>query len=92
MSAVKCPFKPVAQRVVVHEPHEHQFLGEVALGNGLFVQDCGCGYRRRARKGTHGHIMEVFEDGMVEGGTSVDNSIFLKNEDGLFVNRWQSNS
>jgi hypothetical protein len=85
-----CPFKPVVQReqVVVEIPHEHQFLAQIDLGNGIWVQDCTCGHRQRARKGAHGEVVEVLSDGMVVDGSSLDNVVFLKNAEGHFVNRW----
>lgn len=94
MSAVACPFKPVTQREVVltvteERPHEHSFLAQISLGEGLWVMDCSCGLRQRARKGTRGEVVHVFDDGMVVGGSSLDNCIFLKNADGDFINRWQ---
>lgn len=94
MSAVACPFKPVAQREVVltvteETPHEHSFLAQISLGEGLWVMDCSCGLRQRARKGARGEVVKVFDDGMAVGGTSLENCIFLKNAEGQFVDRWQ---
>jgi hypothetical protein len=86
MSALACPFKPVSPRAVM--PHEHHFLAEITLGQGLFVQDCGCGHRRRVRKGSHGDVLDIYEDGLVDGGSSIENAVFLKNADGHFVDRW----
>ena len=88
MSAVSCPFKPVAQREPVERPHEHQFLAQIDLGNGIWVQDCPCGHRQRARKGLRGEVVEVLTDGMVIGGASIENVVFLKNAEGHVVTRW----
>lgn len=92
MSTVACPFKPVAQRERVEEPHTHQFLCQIDLGNGTWVQDCVCGHRQRAIKGNQGQVLQVLDDGMVVGGSSVDNVVFLKNAEGHFVNRWELHS
>lgn len=88
MSRVACPFKPVAQRERVEVPHEHQFLAQINLGNGIWVMDCPCGHRQRAMKGLHGEVVQVLNDGVVVGGTSLDNVVFLKGSDGQFVDRW----
>jgi hypothetical protein len=98
MSSVACPFKPVAQRERVEEPHVHRFLCQISLGDGTWVQDCECGHRQRAAKGKHGQVTQVFDDGVVVGGSSLDNVIFLKDErpqrDGgvHFINRWECHS
>jgi len=92
MSSVACPFKPVAQRERVEVPHEHQFLAQIDLGNGIWVQDCPCGHRQRAVKGSRGEILQVLDDGVVVGGSSVENVVFLKNAEGHFVNRWECHS
>ena len=92
MSTVACPFKPVAQRERVEVPHEHQFLAQMDLGNGIVVQDCPCGHRQRARKGPRGEVTDVLDDGVVVGGSSVENVVFLKNADGHVVNRWDLHS
>ena len=90
MSRLACPFKPVAQRTVpVEEPHGHAYPVEIHLGGGLWVQDCTCGHRRRVQKGGYGDVVSVLDDAVVEGGTSLDNAVFLKGPGGQFVDRWQ---
>lgn len=91
MSVATCPFKPVAQRTRVEAPHVHQFLLQIALSDGTVVQDCACGYRQRARRLPNGGI-EALQDGMVVGGSSVDNVVFLKHTGGHFVHRWELHS
>ena len=76
----------VAQRAT--EPHVHQFFAEILLPNGSVVQDCGCGYRQRVRKSVNGDVQEVFTDGLVAGGSSLDNAVFFRDTDGLFISRW----
>ena len=92
MSTVACPFKAVAQRERVDVPHEHQFLAQMDLGNGIWVQDCSCGHRQRVIKGAQGQALQILDDGVVVGGSSVDNVVFLKGTDGQFVSRWEVHS
>lgn len=93
MSTLACPFKPVAQRErPSDEPHTHAYQVEIHLGNGIWVQDCTCGHRRRVQKGGYGDVVSVFDDAVVEGGTSLDNVVFLKGPDGAFVDRWRQST
>lgn len=87
MSALTCPFKPVKQHAQIERPHEHRFELEILLDDGTYVQDCACGFRRRVRKGYAGECQDL-QDGLVEGGTSLENSIFLRTENGAFHDRW----
>ncbi len=90
MAAVACPFKPVSQRERPPDaPHVHRFDCEVLLDEpGIWVQDCACGHRRRVRKGPHGEIVEEFHDALVEGGSSCDNGVLIRQEDGSWRDRW----
>ena len=86
--ALSCPFRQVAQREPVAAEHVHRFLAELMLDDGTWVQDCACGHRQRARKNAQGIPSEVFADGMVPGGSSLDNAIFARQLDGSFQDRW----
>ena len=90
MAAVACPFKPVLQRErALREPHVHRYDCELSLDEpSLWVQDCACGHRRRVRKGQQGQIVEEFSDALVEGGSSCDNGVFVRADDGSWKDRW----
>jgi hypothetical protein len=66
----------------------HRFVVEILLDDGSWIQDCACEYRQRVRKNVQGDVIEVFTDGIVPGGSSVNNFIFGRREDGSFTDRW----
>lgn len=87
--ALACPYKPVAQREsLAPAVHAHRFEVEMMLDNGSWVQDCACGHRRRIQKSSQGSVAQEYDDGVVPGGSSLDNAIFSRREDGRFIDRW----
>jgi hypothetical protein len=89
MNTVACPFKPVVQRERLDpEPHVHRFELEILTDDpSLWVQDCACGYRQRVRK-VGVHVTEVLNDGLVEGGGSIQNGVFYMNDTMQWQDRW----